>query len=168
MNDKAGLPGISSTQISLAVADHVMISRNSKIGVGLNIGYVQRAIDQASGQWASQYDGFSYNPGLSSGEVFSNPRYGILDLGAGLVYTYQRRMNTLAKSMDRFLSIGLAAYHVNRPNNSFIASGNDKLPIRYTAFATGEMALEALMSLCFQAFGTSAREISRSCFLAPR
>lgn len=140
MNDKAGLPGVASNSISLAVADHVMISSASKIGLGLNFGYVQRSIDQATGQWASQYDGSAFNPGSSSGEVFSNPSYGILDVGAGLVYTYQHKQSTLAKSMDRFLSAGLSVMHVNRPNNSFIETGNDRLPLRYSAFANGEIA----------------------------
>lgn len=141
MNDKAGLPGIVSNSISLAVADHVMISRESKIGLGLNFGYVQRSINAADGQWASQYDGTGYNPSLPSGEFFSNPNFGILDVGAGLVYTYQHRQSTLAKSMDKFVSAGISVNHVNRPNNSFIESGNDRLPLRYSAFANGEIAL---------------------------
>lgn len=141
MNDKAGLPGVVSNSFSLVAANHVRISRESKIGLGINLGYAQRSIDQANGQWASQYDGAAYNPGLLSGEVLSNPSFGILDLGAGLVYTYQHRQSTLAKSMDRFLSAGVSAFHVNRPQNSFIESGNDQLPIRYVAFMNGEMAL---------------------------
>jgi type IX secretion system PorP/SprF family membrane protein len=141
MNDKAGLPGITGNSAMLTVANHVMLSKESKIGAGLTLGYMQRTITDFSGQWATQYDGTAYNAGLASGEIFSTPTYGFLDIGAGMVYTYQRRQSTLAKRSDRFLSAGISINHVNRPNYSFLASGEDRLPIRYTAFANGEIAL---------------------------
>ena len=141
MNDKAGLPGITGNSVAISFADHVMLSRESKVGVGLSVGYVQRAITDFNGQWASQYDGTSYNAGLASGEQFTNPIYGFADIAGGIVYTYQHRNSTLAKRMDRFLSAGVSASHVNRPGNSFLANGNDRLPVRYSAFVNGEIAL---------------------------
>ena len=141
MNDKAGLPGITANSATLSFADHVMLSSVSKVGAAISVGYVQRAITDFNGKWASQYDGTAYNGGLASGEQFSNPTYGFADIAGGIVYTYQHRNSTLAKRMDRYLSAGISASHVNRPANSFIANGNDRLPIRYSAFVNGEMAL---------------------------
>lgn len=141
MNDKAGLPGITSNSVALTVADHVRINRQSKIGLGISVGFAQRTISQTGGEWASQYDGNAFNPALPSGEVFSNPVLGVLDASAGILYTYRYKQSTLAKSMDRFFNIGFSAYHLNRPNNSFFESTRERLPVRYTAFANGEFAL---------------------------
>jgi type IX secretion system PorP/SprF family membrane protein len=141
MNDKAGSSAITNNSVALSIANHVSLSRNSRIGAGLNFGYVQRTIDGQNGQWASQYVGTAYNGGLPSGESIGNTAFGYFDMGAGLLYTYTHRQSNLARNHDKLLNAGVAVYHVNRPNNSFVASGEDRLPVRYSAFANGEIAI---------------------------
>jgi type IX secretion system PorP/SprF family membrane protein len=143
MNDKAGSSAITNNSVALSIANHVSLSRNSRIGAGLNFGYVQRSIGNPNGQWASQYDGAAYNGGLASGESLNNPSFGYFDMGAGILYTYEHRQSTLAKNHDKLLNAGVAVYHVNRPNNSFVAPGEDRLPVRYSAFANGEFAISS-------------------------
>lgn len=146
MNDKAGDLGVVSNNFNLILADHVRISRESKIGVGMNIGFGQRSIKPADGRWATQYDGTNFNPSLGSGENLANNNFRYLDAGIGILYTYERKRSTLAKNMDQRINAGISAYHVNRPNNSFIEESSDRLPMRYTLFVNSEIALEGLNS----------------------
>jgi type IX secretion system PorP/SprF family membrane protein len=143
MNDKAGSSAITNNSVALILANHVKLSRNSRIGAGLNFGYVQRTIDSQDGQWASQYDGATYNGGLPSGESLSNPAFRYFDMGAGILYTYTHQLSNLARNHDKLLNAGIAVYHVNRPNNSFVSTGEDRLPVRYSAFANGEIAISS-------------------------
>ncbi len=143
MNDKAGSPGITKNSASLALSNHIKINQNSKIGAAILLGLGQQSLNTENGEWASQYDGIGFNPAISSGESIPKSSFGFFDIGAGLLYTYQYRQSTLAKNFDKSLNLGIAAYHLNRPNNSFINEGDDRLPIRYSAFINGEYALES-------------------------
>lgn len=141
VNDRAGNPGIVSNSFSLVIADHVRLSRDSKLGVGLILGLGQRAIRQPGGQWASQYNGVSFDPSVGSGESFDNIDYRFADAGMGILYSYGRRGGTLAKSEDLLINSGFSVYHINRPMNSFFDDGSERLPMRYSLFANAEIAI---------------------------
>jgi len=144
VNDRAGNPGIVSNGFSMVIADHVRLSNESKLGVGISIGYGQRSLRQQNGQWASQYNGVNFDPSLSSGEFIDNLEYRFADIGMVVLYSYGRRGGTLAKSDDRFLNAGLSVYHINRPGNSFIGDEGDRLPMRYSLFVNAEIAVNAV------------------------
>jgi type IX secretion system PorP/SprF family membrane protein len=141
VNDRAGNPGIVSNSFSLVIADHVRISRESKLGVGLTIGLCQRAIRQPDGQWASQYNGVAFDASLGSGESFDNIEYRFADAGMGILYSYGRRGGTLAKNEDLLINAGLSVYHLNRPGNSFFDDSDERLPIRYSLFANADISI---------------------------
>jgi hypothetical protein len=67
------------------------LSRESKIGAALKIVYGQRAIRAQEGQWATQFNGTTYDPSIGSGEAFETAEFRYLDVGAGLLYTYKRK-----------------------------------------------------------------------------
>lgn len=141
INDRAGSPRITRNSLSAIVADHVQLSRESKIGAAISIGYAQRAIRPEDGQWATQYNGTFYDPSLGSGESFETAEFRYLDLGAGLVYTYKKRGRTFSQSDIFILNAGLSAYHLNRPNNSFFTENTDRMPMRWSGFAQAEIGL---------------------------
>lgn len=144
INDKAGSPSIISNNFSVILADHLQISSNSTLGVGIMFGIVQRSIRQADGQWASQYTGTAYDPSLSSGENIDNMEFRYADAGLGIVYAFRRNSGTLAKNEDLNFNAGISLYHVNRPNYSFFREQQDPLPMRISAFANAEIALESI------------------------
>jgi len=141
VNDKAGNPTISSNSFSFILADHIQISNESKIGVALSAGYAQRAIRINDGQWATQYNGTAYDPSLGSGESLETTEFRYLDLGAGIVYTFIESGRTFSQSESRIINVGLSAYHLNRPNNSFYDLNTDRLPVRVSAFASAELGI---------------------------
>ncbi len=140
-NDRAGNPRITGNNIAVIIADHIQLSRESKIGTALSIGYGQRAIRTEDGQWATQFNGTTYDPSAGSGESFETAEFRRLDVGAGILYTYSRKGRFFSQSDTRTINVGISGYHLNRPNNSFYAENTGRIPIRWSAFAAAEIGI---------------------------
>lgn len=141
-NDRIGDMGMVTNNVALAVADHIRINAKSQLSLGINAGYALRSFDNVDGMWASQYDGVAYNPGLASGEEFNNQNFGYFDAGAGILYTYAKKVKAMAKNANKRVNVGVAAYHITRPNNSFVELASEKLPVRFTAFANANISID--------------------------
>ena len=141
-NDKAGSLGMLSNNLALSVANHVKIDSRNKLSLAINAGYCQRSIQSADGIWASQFNGVIYDAGVSSGEEFNNQTFGFFDAGAGILYTYNQKTNGFSQNSEQRVNFGFAAFHLNRPNYSFVEIGNDRLQVRYSAFIDGEISIE--------------------------
>lgn len=140
-SDNAGTPRISTTNINLNLAYHLVLGKKSTLGLGIYGGYGQRAMVSPTGRWATQYDGFSFNGSLESGETFENLSFSYIDAGAGLLYTYGSNSGYISQNKTRKFNIGLAAYHLNQPNHSFVGDRNEVLPVRLSAFANAEIGI---------------------------
>lgn len=88
MGDRAGDPAFTTSQFNLSLAYTLRISDDARLSAGLNIAYDQRGVQAGAGQWASQYNGVSYDPGTPSGEAFGDERLSSLHAGLGMVYSY--------------------------------------------------------------------------------
>ena len=134
-NDQSGNLPLATTKINLFLAYHLILDRHNTLGLGVYSGYGQRTFDGSRGQWGSQYDGMAYNPNLPSNEVFSRNQFGFFDAGTGLVYTYKSDEGYMTQNNHRLVNAGVSFYHVNQPQYSFIADGNERLPLRWSVFA---------------------------------
>lgn len=141
-NDRIGDMGLSSNSVALSIADHLRLDAKNQLSFALNIGYTMRSFDNVQGRWASQFDGAAFNPSLPSGEDVNNLNFGFLDAGAGLLYTYTRKVNAIAGKVDKRINVGVAAFHLNRPDNSFVEASNERLSVRYTAFANASISID--------------------------
>tara|TARA_B100000508_G_scaffold137355_1_gene131648 strand:- start:170351 stop:171388 length:1038 start_codon:yes stop_codon:yes gene_type:complete len=155
-NDQAGEQSMSSNNVAINAAYHLKVNENSTIGLGMNTGFGQRSLAISGGQWGAQYDGEDFNPTLSSGEVFNNPTFSYFDVGAGALYRFSPEPKS-RNNNGTVVNIGLAAYHVNRPNFSFIGVEEDPLYVRWSGFAnarigigTTKMAVEPAVYAQFQ------------------
>ena len=73
---------------------------------------------------------------ISSGESeYNAATYSTFDLGAGLLYTYNKEEMYMTKNDARRLNIGVSAFHLNRPQLSFIDKEVARMPIRFAGFA---------------------------------
>lgn len=140
-NDQAGDLRVSTNNVNLNLAYHLLMDANNTIGLGIYGGYGQRALNSAGGKWATQYNGMSYDPNLMSGETFSNATFGYLDAGAGIVYTYNSGGGYMNQNIDRKINAGFSVYHVNRPNFSFIEAANERLHMRMSGFVNAEIGI---------------------------
>jgi type IX secretion system PorP/SprF family membrane protein len=159
-NDQAGDVKMTTTNISLTGAYHLLIDANSTIGGALYGGYGQRGINPAAGKWASQYDGLQYNSSLPSGENFNSQNFGHIDAGLGIVYTYKKSERYMTGNDQMQINAGIAAYHLNQPKYSFVDAPTEKLYMRISGFANaligiGNTRLSAMPGLYYNRQGTS-------------
>jgi type IX secretion system PorP/SprF family membrane protein len=140
-NDRAGQERISTNNVNISLAYHLKMNQSNTIGLGIYSGLGQRSFDPNGGMWGSQYNGMSYDASLSSNETFNNASFSMFDAGAGLVYTYSEGESRMRSNDGLKINAGFAAYHVNRPNYSFINDGEERLYMRFSAFANASIGI---------------------------
>jgi len=140
-NDKVGNLPLSTNKFNLNVAYHLILNKNNMVGLGMYGGLGQRTLEPNDGQWGNQYDGMQYNSSLSSNEVFNSNSFSFFDAGTGLVYTYKSGNGRSVRD-QKMVNGGVAFYHVNNPNYSFINNEDEKLPLRWSLFANGLFTLQ--------------------------
>lgn len=141
-NDQAGAQRMSTTIANLNLAYHLLINDESTIGLGIYGGYGQRAFSENGAQWMSQYNGISWNGNVASGEAFETPNFKYFDTGAGIVYTYLVDGGYMTQNLKKIVNVGFSASHLNRPKFSFMKLDNERLAIRYAAFANADLGIE--------------------------
>jgi type IX secretion system PorP/SprF family membrane protein len=141
-NDQAGDLRVNTTKVSLNLAYHLILDQTSTLGLGIYTGYGQRSINPDGGKWGSQYDGMTYNAGLSSGEVFNNASFGHLDAGAGILYTYKNGNGYMTQNNNFELNWGFATYHVNRPFYSYLNQQDERLAMRFSTFVNAVIGIQ--------------------------
>lgn len=141
-NDQSGLQRMATNIVTLNLAYHLIIDRQSTIGLGLYGAYGQRAFSSNGAQWMSQYDGYGYNASYASGEDFNSPTFKMFDVGAGMVYVYNMQGGYMTQNIRKKFNFGFTAFHLNRPNFSFIQNDNERLAMRFTAFVNGDFGIK--------------------------
>jgi type IX secretion system PorP/SprF family membrane protein len=134
MNDVAGSARMTNNSLGMNFAYHILLNEGHTLGLGANMGVAFNSISGSNGRWASQFDGVQYNMLIPSGEQFNAATYSVFDLGAGLLYAYKKKEVYMTKNDSRQVNIGFSAYHLNRPQHSFIDREVAKLPIRFAGF----------------------------------
>jgi type IX secretion system PorP/SprF family membrane protein len=140
-NDKAGDLKVTTNNVNVSLAYHLILDRTSTLGLGIYTGFGQRSIDPNGGRWGSQYDGMAYNASIASGETFNSASFTFLDAGAGLVYTYKKNQGYMTQNDQRAFNWGFAMYHVNNPKYSYLNQADEKLFMRYSAFINAEIGI---------------------------
>lgn len=140
-NDMAGESRITTNNVNLHFATHVMMGDGHTLGLGIYGGWGQRSINPNAGQWGNQYNGLHYDPMLSTGEVFSSSSFSLFDTGAGLLYTYNSGESRIAANDTKVINAGFAAYHLNRPGYSFLSRPEERLYIRFSGFVNGSFGV---------------------------
>jgi type IX secretion system PorP/SprF family membrane protein len=146
-DDRAGDAKMGLTQFNLSASAIREISSNTNLAIGIQGGFAQRSINFNSLTWDSQYDGMAYNSALASYEVGgSSVNYS--DYSAGVLWNYGKGdMYSTANNAIR-THIGLAFFHVNNPNQSFIGR-TDKLDPKYVFHGGASVGIKNTnFSLC--------------------
>jgi len=102
---------------------------NHRMVFAMQFGVLNRSVDQSKFKWGEQWNPITgYNANHPVTETFAATSSTVLDIGAGALYydTYSdRKANAFA---------GFSAYHLNKPKDPIISSGNTELntiPMRY-------------------------------------
>lgn len=141
-NDQAGTSKVTTNIVNLSLAYHLILDRESTLGLGMLVGFGQRSISTNQAEWASQYDGYGFNANMASGEDFNSPSFSYMDVGAGLLYTYKKNGGYMTQNLRRKVNFGLAAYHLNTPSYSYLNNDDEELQIRYSAFINADIGIK--------------------------
>ncbi|MBA3674754.1 MAG: PorP/SprF family type IX secretion system membrane protein [Chitinophagaceae bacterium] len=105
-------------------------SSNHRLGVGFGGSYGKRSVDYSQLDFQDQFTGFGFNTNLPTGETALSNMKSFISVNTGLTYSI-----TSDKSN---VDIGIAAFHVNRPRQTFLQDVNQRLAVRKVAHANFE------------------------------
>ncbi len=106
---------------------------NHRLGIGFGATYGKRSVDYSRLNFEDQYTGFGFNTNLPTGETALSDMKAFISVNTGLVYSIT--------SENSNFDIGVAAFHVNRPKQTFLKDDNQRLAIRQVAHANFETYL---------------------------
>ena len=135
LNDKAGPLGYRRTAIAPRSAIHLPVSANGTLSFGMSAELDQWILGDVQGQWASQYDGGQYDPGIAAGENFQAGTMTTLGLGTGLSYSAMTEAGPQKRSRTPWLVIGASAARLAQIQLGSSANGLAMPTVRYSAHA---------------------------------
>jgi type IX secretion system PorP/SprF family membrane protein len=141
-NDKSGDSRFGTTQIFVSGSYIKKLTADSThfISIGLQPGVTTKSFNVNVLTFDNQYDGDQYNASLASGENFAKTRITYFDMGAGLAYMWRKN--------DRMkVNFGVAAFHLNRPKQSFFNNDDIRLDIKTTISGIGQIPVSAKLDV---------------------
>lgn len=144
MNNEAGDANFTNPQIYITGAFHKGLDSegSSFLSVGGQFGAAQRSINNSL-TFNSQYDGSIFNLNIPSGETIDNQQVSYIEGSVGVAYS-------MIKDEQTSVYVGLAMFHLNRPNISFVTNTKDPLERKLTFYAGGSFPLTDQFSLILQ------------------
>ncbi|MCC7303343.1 MAG: PorP/SprF family type IX secretion system membrane protein [Bacteroidia bacterium] len=131
-SDRAGDINIRNNSIQLSASGVIMLSRRTKLGMGLQGGAGNHSADYSELLWGNQYTGTGqgYDPALPNNETGGTNSYWYPDFSAGVFYEYNNSEFSFSGREMFFINAGATVFHVNTPDWSF-SNSTDKLFMKY-------------------------------------
>jgi len=137
MYDHAMVGIQKSTYASLNMAYSGLIAENGEskqyVGVGFGAIYGRRFVDFSKLDFEEQFVGTGFNTNLPTGEVALSNMKPYFSSSAGLTYSIKNERSNF--------DAGIAAFHLNKPRQTFLEDEKQVIPIRKVAHANYEMFL---------------------------
>lgn len=133
-NDKAGTSKFTTNQTNLMLAYNIKLNKYNFLAAGLGFGFAQKNISFDGLKWDNQFNGIAYDANLSTGETSYSQKVSYLDFSGGLLW------NVISDSKDK-LSIGVSAFHLNKPNQAFSNSYRDPLDMKFIIHADAQLKI---------------------------
>tara|TARA_Y100001978_G_scaffold203358_1_gene228593 strand:- start:4356 stop:5351 length:996 start_codon:yes stop_codon:yes gene_type:complete len=134
-NDQAGDGKFRTVEMQGNISYAIKLTQDSThvIRPGVNFGMNHRQINWDALYFDNQYNGYVFDPGAPTNEIYQNSRKTNLSIGAGMIYEWYRN--------NRFkVLVGAGAYNLNRPNQGFYDLDIPR-EIRMNAFLKGTFKL---------------------------
>ena len=130
MYDRAMSGIVKSSYASLDLSYNITIaeddnSNKHRLGIGFGAIYGRRYVDFSKLDFEEQFTGSGFNTGLPTGEAFLSNMKPFVSASTGLVYSYSNEKSNL--------DIGIAAFNVNKPKQTFLQDQNQYLAMRSVA-----------------------------------
>ncbi len=123
--DKAGDGDLSLMSTMASASYHKVLGKEKKhfIGIGIQLGFVQRSLDYNSLSFPAQYLNGDFDLTQPNGETFSGTSINYFDMNAGLLWTskFGKRLGVFA---------GGTFFHLTQPKESFLGKNDYRLHLR--------------------------------------
>jgi type IX secretion system PorP/SprF family membrane protein len=134
MFDRAMSGVVKSTYASLNLSYNIKISETDyyteRLAVGFGAIYGRKDIDFSRVDFEEQFTGYGFNRNLPTGETALSNMKPYVSASAGITYT--------AKTEKSNFDAGVAAFHLNKPRQTFLKDDQEFLAIRKVAHANFE------------------------------
>jgi type IX secretion system PorP/SprF family membrane protein len=140
-NDQAGDGNLSWTQGGLNLSAAHQLGKSSAVSIGFGITALQRTVDISHLKFKNQWANDFFDPNLPTKEPFGRSSGLSPTLSAGILWHYQP-----TESRTR-ATLGVGAFHLNRPVVSLGGTDEAKLPVRIPVFAEGIFQLRENVDL---------------------
>lgn len=110
-----------------------------RLGLGLGIIYGNKQLDQTKLTFEEQFIGNGFDTNLPTGEAALSNMKPYFSTSAGLTYTFS--------SGNTNFDLGIAAFHINKPKQSFLSDENQVLARRYVIHSNFETILSDVLLL---------------------
>jgi type IX secretion system PorP/SprF family membrane protein len=122
-SDKAGDLGLGSMMAQLGVNVVTKVARYAKLSGGIGGGVTMRSLNNPNNmKWESQYNGYAYDSGVSSGEAAPTSKFLQGDFVLGIDYHYSRTDRTISSQDGTSYDIGLSAFHFTVPKLNYTSN----------------------------------------------
>lgn len=129
-SDHAGDSRFGTFQGLLSASGIVPLNDFNKLSVGIQGGYSQRSATISGLQWENQYVNGAYDPQAVSNEGNLLTSFPYVDFSAGAAYQYRSVAGNLAGKDVFELNFGVAAFHLNKPEQKFHGGGGERMDMR--------------------------------------
>lgn len=128
---------VKSTYASMNLSYNIKISETDyyteRLSMGFGAIYGHRRMDFSRVDFEEQFTGFGFNTNMPTGETALSNMKPYVSASAGITYS--------AKTEKTNFDAGIAAFHLNRPRQTFLKDDNQFLAMRKVAHANFEMFL---------------------------
>ena len=128
-NDKAGTSNFATNSTNLSLAYNIKLNKYNFFAAGLGFGFLQKSFSVNNLKWDNQFNGTAYDGGLSTGETVYSQKTNFMDFSAGLLW------NIIPDSKNK-MTIGVSAFHLNKPNQAFSKTNRDPLDRKFVVHAS--------------------------------
>jgi len=125
VKDKAGQVGnflsgtLTDTKFMLSSSYFKWLNKWNYLSFGLQAGILQRRLDNSEFTFDNQWTGNSFDKdNIDSKELFLSNNFTVLDVQAGLLWSFIPTKNITVKS-------GIGLFHLLKPQNFFLAEGSE-------------------------------------------
>ena len=107
---------------------------------GIQSGFFYKTIDVSSLHWGEQWNGYSYDSNLPSGEKTPRSSVTSFDIGGGLNLNYVQSEGFISSKDAARFDLGFSLFHFGLTNNAFISS-SEKLNTKFCTYFNGEFSI---------------------------
>ena len=138
--DVAGDAQLKSLNPNLGISFLQKINKNMMLSSGIQSGFFYKTIDVSSLHWGEQWNGYSYDSNLPSGEKTPRSSVTSFDIGGGLNLNYVQSEGFISSKDAARFDLGFSLFHFGLANNAFILS-SEKLNTKFCTYFNGEFSI---------------------------